>query len=65
MQTVKNMKTKGKRKVEFPNIGRDARDLGVTRIHLWNVLKGRRVSKRLSERYTALKTQQKGDSRNG
>jgi hypothetical protein len=60
MQTIKKMKPKGKRKVQFPTISKDAAELGVTRIHLWNVLKGHRISKSLMGRYRALKAEQEG-----
>lgn len=40
---------------EFCGIGRDARLLGVTRTHLWLVLKNRRHSPPLLRRYQSLK----------
>jgi hypothetical protein len=40
--------------VRFPGIMRDARELGVSRIHLYLVLSGKRVSRRLTARYRAL-----------
>ena len=54
------MKTKrkanGKREVRrFPGITRDAAELGVTRVHLWKVLTGRRSSLSLTRRYSELK----------
>ena len=38
----------------FPGITRHAKELGVSRIHLWNVLTGRRESRSLTARYQAL-----------
>ncbi len=40
---------------QFPGIVRHARELGVSRIHLWYVLKRMRESKPLLRRYRALK----------
>lgn len=40
---------------KYPGIVRDASALGVTRIHLWLVLTGRRESRSLTARYAALK----------
>ena len=42
-------------RVKYPGIVADAAALGTTRQHLWEVLQGNRVSKRLMHRYTALK----------
>lgn len=39
----------------FPNIVEDARRLGVSRMHLWAVLSGRRESSGLVRRYSAMK----------
>ncbi len=39
----------------FPGIGADAAKLGVSRVHLWLVLTGRRTSHSLRSRYHALK----------
>jgi hypothetical protein len=39
----------------FPGIVADARRLGVSRMHLWSVLSGRRESTGLVRRYHALK----------
>jgi len=47
-----------KRAPRIPGICADAEALGVTRIHLWCVLKGRRESASLKRRYAALKTKQ-------
>lgn len=44
----------GGRKVVFPRISQEARELGVSRIHLWLVLTGKRVSHRLAARYANL-----------
>jgi hypothetical protein len=41
------------KRVSFPGITQAARDLNVSRIHLWNVLVGRRISHRLSRRWKA------------
>jgi hypothetical protein len=43
---------------QFPGIVRHAQILGVTRIHLWFVLKGLRESKTLLLRYRELKRQE-------
>lgn len=40
---------------EFHGIGRDAAQLGVTRVHLWLVLKGKRESRPLIRRYQQLR----------
>ena len=45
-----NMK-KEKSKIRFFGIGAAARELGVTRQHLWAVLVGQRTSKRLMAQY--------------
>lgn len=42
-------------KKRFAGICNDAQVLGVSQHHLWSVLTGRRVSKRLKNRYTELK----------
>ena len=50
--------TKGNAKagrVKYVGIVADAKTLGVRREHLWQVLEGRRVSRVLSRRYSALK----------
>lgn len=39
----------------FPGIVSDARRLGVSRMHLWAVLSGRRESMGLVRRYSAMK----------
>lgn len=46
--------------VRFPGITEDAKNLGVTRPHLWMVLTGARVSAKLTRRYRELKASQKG-----
>ena len=43
-----------KRQIRFPNIGRHAHLLGVTRSHLYRVLVGERVSTGLVDRYRQL-----------
>lgn len=40
---------------QFPGISGDAKALGVSRVHLWLVLTGRRRSARLAQRYAQLK----------
>jgi hypothetical protein len=45
-------------KVRFPGIVAQARALGVSRIHLWYVMTGRRDSNPLMRRYRALKRAQ-------
>ncbi len=50
------MKTKRKMsRVKYPNICRDAVRLGVHRVHLYQVLDGRRESASLRRRYRALR----------
>ena len=44
-----------RRAADITGICRDAQRLGVTRVHLYLVLKGRRHSARLMNRYAALK----------
>jgi hypothetical protein len=44
-----------KKLVRFPGIVSDAQRLGVHRIHLYLVLTGQRQSRRLMERYRALR----------
>lgn len=43
-----------KNRTKHAGISRHARALGVSRIHLWYVLQGRRESRRLLTRYHAL-----------
>ena len=43
------------RRVQFVGIVADSAALGVTRVHLWLVLTGRRESQPLLARYAALK----------
>lgn len=43
------------RRIRFHRIVADAQTLGVSRVHLWQVLTGRRQSKTLLARYRALK----------
>jgi len=43
------------RTIRYPSIGADAKKLGVHRVHLWQVLTGRRQSKSLLRRYHTLK----------
>jgi len=50
-------KTKNGR-VKYPGISEHARRLGVSRLHLWMVLQGRRESRRLMERYRRLEVRQ-------
>lgn len=50
-----NQKRKGKLRSRWPGIVRDAELLGVTRQHLFYVLKGERKSPPLLRRYRALK----------
>lgn len=42
------------REIKFPGICEDAKALGVSRIHLYLVLTGQRMSHRLTSRYNAL-----------
>jgi hypothetical protein len=42
------------KRVRYAGISKHAQELGVSRIHLWYVLEGRRESRRLKERYHAL-----------
>ena len=42
------------RRTKFHGITEHAKALGVSRLHLWMVLQGRRPSRRLMERYQAL-----------
>ena len=49
-------KAKSGRVVKYSNISAEAAQLGVHRIHLWQVLEGRRHSRSLIHRYRALKT---------
>lgn len=44
-----------RRAVKFPGIVTDAERLGVSRQHLFEVLRGARKSRRLLKRYAALK----------
>ncbi len=49
-------RVKAKREARrFPGITRDAAELGVSRVHLWKVLTGRRSSLSLTRRYGELK----------
>jgi hypothetical protein len=43
-----------KRRIKYPEIGQDAKRLGVTRSHLAYVLNGERISPALLERYNTL-----------
>jgi hypothetical protein len=52
---------KKNRGARIKGICADAEFLGVTRMHLWAVLKGHRESKPLLARYTALKVRQGSD----
>ena len=47
-----------KRAPKIRGLCADAEELGVTRMHLWAVLKGKRESRSLTRRYKALKQQQ-------
>lgn len=47
-------KTKRKRPLRFPDIGVHARQLGVSREHLYLVLTGQRESRSLAQRYINL-----------
>jgi len=40
----------------IPNIGRDAEKLGVSRYHLGEVIRGRRTSPELLDRYRSIKS---------
>jgi len=51
----KEVKPVKRGKTRFPGIGKDAKRLGVNRIHLYLVLSGERISHSLLARYTALK----------
>ncbi len=44
-----------RRRIKFPHICADALALGVSRVHLWYVLSGKRVSQRLITAYDQLK----------
>ncbi len=46
---------KSKRFIRFPGICHAAKELGVSRIHLWFLLTGQRTSPGLLRRYQALK----------
>lgn len=48
----------------IPGICADARALGVSRMHLWAVLSGRRESDGLVRRYQELKAEDKTDGQN-
>lgn len=54
--SVKGQKKRGPNK--YLHIVQDARLLGVSRGHLWQVLSGRRQSRHLLARYQALKQQE-------
>ena len=49
------------RRVKYPGITRHARKLGVTYPHLWQVLTGRRQSKRLMSGYVRLIREERGE----
>lgn len=55
--TSPHAKPKPQGRVKFPGIGRSAERLGVSRVHLYLVLSGRRPSRRLLARYNQLKGQ--------
>lgn len=57
-QGCKNGKAR-RRKVLHPGIMNDARVLGVHRVHLYEVLVGKRVSHSLKRRYQALQDSKK------
>lgn len=46
-------------KQRFPGIVQDAKALGVSRVHLWLVLTGKRESAALKARYEVLKSRQR------
>lgn len=46
--------TKRSQRIKYPGISEHARRLGVSRLHLWMVLQGRRESRRLMNRYRKL-----------
>jgi hypothetical protein len=46
---------KAKREVRFRGVCKSAQLLGVSRVHLYLVLAGRRTSRRLMQRYEALR----------
>lgn len=48
-----------RRRIRFPGITYDARELGVTYNHLWRVLTGDRESPGLVQRYHALQARKK------
>lgn len=50
-----SISTERRTRTEIPGIVADARALGVSRVHLWMVLNGRRESAPLLARYAALK----------
>jgi molybdenum-dependent DNA-binding transcriptional regulator ModE len=52
---------KHNKKTRYKGIVADAKQLGVTYQHLWQVLEGRRESRSLLDRYRALKEQQKAE----
>lgn len=56
MKTVRHKTRRGK--TRFPGIEKDAKFLGVSRVHLWSVLTGKRTSARLTKEYAALKKAQ-------
>jgi molybdenum-dependent DNA-binding transcriptional regulator ModE len=41
-------------RIKYPGISEHAKQLGVSRLHLWMVLQGRRESRRLMHRYRKL-----------
>jgi len=55
MLRVSSNESEPKRRVRFPGICAAARELGVTREHLYRVLSGQRVSHSLLRRYHQLK----------
>ncbi len=65
MSTTKTKRNQKKPhpKVRFPGITEDAAALGVTRPHLWMVLTGARVSKRLTTRYREHSAKKKGGAK--
>lgn len=55
----------GVKRTFIPGITKDAEALGVDRTHLYRVLKGERVSKRLLKRYVELKKDRNVEVANG
>lgn len=52
-------------RIKYPGIIEHARQLGVSRVHLWKVLSGRRESQRLMERYRALVAREEATTKAG